>query len=136
MLTGSPLKPSGDLIQVIGLLVVGCFRGLLGLLVGLAGGSFGWSSCKNNREQQAWLLLGNIGTLWRNNNLIELSQFIFFLSYKSFSSHQSKLENKQTILRFSTDLRAEWSTAVIRDQVQDHDVATPALFYAIKNQRL
>ena len=40
-LTGIPLKPSGDLIQVIGLFLAG-FGGLLGfLVVGLAGGSFG-----------------------------------------------------------------------------------------------
>ena len=96
MLTGSPLKPRGDLIQVIGLLVA-AFGGLLGLLVGPAGGSLGCSSWKI--ENQAWLLLGNIGTEW-NENLIELSQFRFFLSYKSFSSHQSKLENKQTIPEF------------------------------------
>ena len=106
MLTGIPLKPSGVLIQVIGLLVAfRGFRGLPGLLVGLAGGSFGWSSCKNNRQQQAWLPPGNIGTELRNENLMESSQFIFFLSNKSFSSHQSKLENKQTIARFSSDLR-------------------------------
>ena len=73
MFTGIPLKPSGDLIQVIGLLVAD-FGGLLGFLVGVGGGSFGWSSCKYN-------LLGNIGTE-RDNSLIELFSD---LSYKSFS---------------------------------------------------
>ena len=51
MFTGIPLKPSGELIQVIGLLVAG-FGGLLGLLVGVAGGSFGWSSYETNVRNQ------------------------------------------------------------------------------------
>ena len=38
-----------------------------------------------------------------------------------------KLLVKDPLFCTGNDLISEWSTAVIRDQVRDHDVATPAL---------
>ena len=41
---------------------------------------------------------------------------------------QNNIYQLQAAGSMLTHSLAEWSTAVIRDQVQDHDVATPALF--------